>query len=406
MSKNEELKGVIWELIYQNTEGEFWDFKELPYFYEGQDKSEENKKKNDLLHDIICMANNLSNHEAYLIMGISDNPVEIKGIEKYSSRWKQENYLDFIQSKKWAGDYVPSLELRTIKNEIGIELDVLVIHKSSKIPFYIKERYQSVQPNQVYIRKGAKNTPINTEAEIQDIEKLWEYRFGLVPYPKERAINYIKDINSWEKMKSSYDGLIWYYAKFPEYTLEFLDDSENEMLKTPSFALMQMNARSSWHNLRLKFHQTILLEFSAHYIDETRGIAVHPKSAFLKLFERYPRSNYVNSYYYYFSSSPEIHLMRLLKNLMNQDNSALSKHLSMIPVFDNLQQKEEVEELINDKFGEYQEVVMECKNRCYVGYNSELSDEDIEYAQIDMATTLMVKEMLETYKIKSYLNKR
>ncbi len=33
------------------------------------------------------MANNLSNHEAYLIMGISDNPVEIKGVEKYLGRW-------------------------------------------------------------------------------------------------------------------------------------------------------------------------------------------------------------------------------------------------------------------------------------------------------------------------------
>lgn len=48
------------------------------------------------MHDIICMANNLSNHEAYLIIGISDDPVEIKGIKKYSGRWKQENYLDFI----------------------------------------------------------------------------------------------------------------------------------------------------------------------------------------------------------------------------------------------------------------------------------------------------------------------
>ena len=52
---------------------------------------------------------------------------------------------------------------------------------------------------------------------------------------------------------------------------------------------MHTNARSSWHILRVKYHQTILLEFSAHYIDEARGIAVHPKSTFLKLFSSYPK---------------------------------------------------------------------------------------------------------------------
>ena len=402
MEKNEKLEEIIRELFYQNTEGEYWDFKELPYFYNGQEKTEINKKKNDLLHDIICMANNLSNHEAYLIMGISDKPVEIVGVEKYLNRWTQENYLDFIHSKKWAGDYIPSLELRTITNGSGAELDVLIVHKSSRVPFYIKEKYQSVQSNQIYARKGAKNTPINKQAEIQDIEKLWEYRFGLIPYPKERVLNYIKKIDSWVKMKSGYEGISWYYEKFPEYTLEFFEDPENDDLRTPSFALMQTNARSSWHILRVKYHQTILLEFFAHYIDETRGIAVHPKTAYLKLFSSYPKSEYVNSYYYYFENSPEIDLMWLLKSLINHENGAWSKHLSMIPIFESLQQKETIEKLINDNIEEYQKLVFENKEKCYVGYNSDLSDEDQEYARVDMATTLMTKAVLDKYKIEQF----
>ncbi|EGF3616796.1 ATP-binding protein [Listeria monocytogenes] len=402
MGRNEELEEIIRELFYQNTEGEYWDFKEFPYFYEGQDKAEINKKKNDLLHDIICMANNLSNHEAYLIMGISDNPVEIKGVEKYLGRWTQENYLDFINSKKWAGDYIPALDLRTITNGVGAELDILVVHKSQKVPFYLKEKYQSVQPNQIYVRKGAKNTSINKQAEIQDIEKLWEFRFGLIPHPKERVFYYIKDSDSWIKMKSSFEGMSWYYEKFPEYTIEFYDDPENEDLRTPPFALMHTNARSSWHILRVKYHQTVLLEFSAHYIDETRGIVVHPKSTFLKLFPSYPKSEYVNSYYYYFEDSPEINLMCLLKELNNHDNDAWSKHLSMIPIFENLQQKESIEKLIHSDAEKHQELVFESKEKCYVGYNNNLSDEDQEYAQIDMATTLMVKAVLDKYKIEQF----
>lgn len=162
---------------------------------------------------------------------------------------------------------------------------------------------------------------------------------------------------------------------------------------------MQTNARSSWHILSVKYHQTILLEFSAHYIDETRGIAVHPKSAFLKLFASYPKSEYVNSYYYYFEDSSEINLMWLLKSLNNHDNGAWSKHLSMIPIFENSQQKESVEKLINNGIEEHQKLVFESKEKCYVGYNNNLSGEDQEYARIDMATTLMVKAALVKYKI-------
>lgn len=398
MESTEELEEIVRELFYQNAEGEYWDFKEFPYFYEGQSKADINKKKNDLLHDIICMANNLSNRDAYLIMGISDKPVKITGVEKFSNRWSQEKYLDFIHSKEWAGDYIPTVELRTITNGSGSELDILIIHKSSRVPFYIKEKYQTVQPNQIYVRKGAKNTAINKQAEIQDIEKLWEFRFGLIPYPKERVLDYIRDIDSWVKMKSSYEGMSWYFEKFPEYTIEFLDDPENDELRTPPFALMHTNARSSWHILSVKYHQTILLEFSAHYIDETRGIAVHPKSAFLKIFERYSKSEYVNSYYYYLADSPEIELMWLLKSLNNHENYAWLNHLSMIPIFENLHQKEAIEKLINENVEEYQNLVFKKKEECFVGYNNNLSDRDQEYAQIDMATTLMVKEVLKKYK--------
>lgn len=60
----------------------------------------------------------MSNQEAYLIMGISDasDAMDIVGVEAYQGRWKQENYLDFLQSKHWAGDTIPSIELRTIRD--------------------------------------------------------------------------------------------------------------------------------------------------------------------------------------------------------------------------------------------------------------------------------------------------
>ena len=46
------FKEEVLRLIAFRQEGEYWDF-----------KKEWHKNKSDLLHDIICMANNLSNHD-------------------------------------------------------------------------------------------------------------------------------------------------------------------------------------------------------------------------------------------------------------------------------------------------------------------------------------------------------
>ena len=60
MLTSQDIENIVREFFYQETEGEYWDFKEKPYFYEGQSEKDKNKKKGDLLHDIICMANNMS----------------------------------------------------------------------------------------------------------------------------------------------------------------------------------------------------------------------------------------------------------------------------------------------------------------------------------------------------------
>ena len=51
----------IFELIQLKQEGEYWDF-----------KRQWHENKADLLHDIICMANNLSDNDGYIIIGIDE----------------------------------------------------------------------------------------------------------------------------------------------------------------------------------------------------------------------------------------------------------------------------------------------------------------------------------------------
>ena len=402
MLTNDQLDEIVRELFYLGVEGEYWDFKEKPYFFEGQSKEEKNKKKNDLLHDIICMANNLSNRDAYIIMGIQDKPVKITGVKQFSNKWTQENYQDFLQNLTWAGDMIPTVEFRTINNG---DLDVLIIKKSNRVPFYITKKYSKVRENRIYVRKGSKNTAIDSQAEIGDIEKLFEFRFGLTPFPKERVINYITDHDHWIEMKGNYETRSWYYEKFPEYTLELVDDPQNDKLKAPVYALIHPNARTTWQILRLKYHQTILLEFSSHYIDEYRGISVQPKYNFLKLFDRMDDMKFPSMYYYYLSDSVEINLMYLLKDLLQQDGEAWRRHLSLIPVFYDDVERNVIEEYIEENKSDIiDKIKKESKNIC-LGYNYDGDEKRSKWDQEEIAVTKVVKNILNEYREKKVYEK-
>lgn len=402
MLTNDQLDEIVRELFYLGVEGEYWDFKEKPYFFEGQSKEEKNKKKNDLLHDIICMANNLSNREAYIIMGIQDKPVKITGVKQFSKKWTQENYQDFLQNLTWAGDMIPTVEFRTINNG---DLDVLIIKKSNRVPFYITKKYSKVRENRIYVRKGSKNTAIDSQAEISDIEKLFEYRFGLTPFPKECVINYITDHDHWIEMKGNYETRSWYYEKFPEYTMELVDDPQNDELKAPVYALIQFNARTTWQILRLKYHQTILLEFSSHYIDEYRGISVQPKYNFLKLSDRMNDIKFPSMYYYYLSNSVEIELMYLLKELMQHDGEAWRRHLSLIPVFDDDEERNIIEKYVEENKAEILVEIKKESEKVCLGYNYEGDEQHSKWDKEEIVVTKVVKNILNEYREKKVYEK-
>ena len=402
MLTNQEIEDIVREFFYQGTEGEYWDFKEKPYFYEGQSKEEKNKKKNDLLHDIICMANNLSNRDAYIIMGIQDKPIKITGVKQFSNKWTQEKYQDFLQNLTWAGDMIPTVEFRTINNG---NLDVLIIKKSNRVPFYVTKKYSKVRENRIYVRKGSKNTAIDSQAEIGDIEKLFEFRFGLTPFPKERVINYITDHDHWIEMKGNYETRSWYYEKFPEYTMELVDDPQNDELKAPVYALIQSNARTTWQILRLKYHQTILLEFSSHYIDEYRGISVQPEYNFLKLFDRMDSIKFPSMYYYYLYNSVEIELMCLLKELMQQDGEAWRRHLSLIPVFYDDDERNAIEEYIEENRTDILVKIKKESEKVCLGYNYEGDEQHSKWDKEEIAVTKVVKNILDEYRKKKIYEK-
>ena len=77
----------IKKLISLKQEGNYWDFKREWYSRD---------KKADLLHDIICMANNLVNRDAYIIIGVDEeNDYSFSSVKSDPNRKTHRNWLIF-----------------------------------------------------------------------------------------------------------------------------------------------------------------------------------------------------------------------------------------------------------------------------------------------------------------------
>ena len=86
------FKEEVLRLIAFQQEGEHWDF-----------KKEWHKNKSDLLHDIICMANNLSNHDGLIIIGVNEETdYATCDITNDPNRRKTQDIVTFLRDKKFA----------------------------------------------------------------------------------------------------------------------------------------------------------------------------------------------------------------------------------------------------------------------------------------------------------------
>src|SRR5699024_2395298 len=127
----------------------------------------------NLLHDIICMANNLESRDAYIIIGVDEgNNFTTVDISKDENRKNTQKITDFLKDKKFAGGIRPQIYVKSVCIQSS-QLDVIVIKNSYHTPFYLTKRYKQVNPNNIYTRVADTNTPVNNSADTQHVEYLW-----------------------------------------------------------------------------------------------------------------------------------------------------------------------------------------------------------------------------------------
>lgn len=247
----------ILDLIDKKHEGSFWDYKECYYMDNA-----------NLLHDIICMANNQTNNDGLIIFGVTDTG-ELVGVDNDPDKKSQQNIIDFLSSKTFLGEFRPTIELKsfTIYNK---QIDVLVIKNDANTPYILKERYKSINSNYVYTRIGDTNTPINKTADINHVEFLWKKRFGIVPNPLKRFETYITNKDGWSNQQYN-----CYYIEHPEFTIKI--DDERDKGNREFYSYMMMNKSTTFAVIELCYFSTVLIHRQVVWLDSGRYMTSCPE---------------------------------------------------------------------------------------------------------------------------------
>jgi len=207
-----KLAEEVKDLIALEQEGGYWDFKREWY-----------TRKSDMLHDIICMANNLENRDAYIIIGVDqETGFEVVDVLEDENRRNTQQIVDFLCEKNFASSIRPTVYTRQVCLW-GKTIDVIVIKNDRNTPYYLKSKYQDVRANHVYTRVMDINTPKDKSADRTHIESLWKKSFHLDAGPLERVTHYLTFPDAWDHSPIETHS-IQYYRYYPEYTIEKIED--------------------------------------------------------------------------------------------------------------------------------------------------------------------------------------
>lgn len=362
----------IRELISLKQEGEYWDFKREWY---------SDKKKADLLHDIICMANNRSNRDAYIIIGIDEElDYSITSRKNDPYRKNTQHLVDFLRNKHFAGGTRPIVSVENIYLDT-IEIDVIVVHNSNSTPFFLTQRYQSLLPNCIYTRVQDSNTPKDKSADLSDIERLWKKRFGLLSPPLERMKIYLKEAEMWECSPDNALAEIYYNRFSPEYIIEAV---QNESKKGYEYYLFnQTDPQPKWYDINLYYHQTMLISLVGVSLDGGRYFTPAPKTERF-LLSQYPKRDLWCSYFSKDTMEFVIHEF-YYKTHEDDERIAHDKFLECILVFESDYEKEAFKKFVKDNWKD-KEIYEEGINKCFFekveGYEMNIFEEEFYNSQI------------------------
>lgn len=253
----------IIKLIALKHEGGYWDFKRQWY-----DKESDMA---NMLHDIICFANNLENRDCYIIIGVDNESFCINDVSTDKNRRNTQNLIDFLKDKKFIGEYRPVVRVDSITIESKI-IDVIVVENSNYTPYVLREQYRNVNANNIYTRVLDTNTPKNSSADFDKIEYLWQKRFGLNLSIIERFKIALDDNENWYSDLGNKNYM--YSRKYPEYHIEL---GESKELDCDPIKCFYTNPSAHYYPTKCYYNNTLIYELTIWAVDEFRKFIVRPE---------------------------------------------------------------------------------------------------------------------------------
>lgn len=113
----------------------------------------------------------------------------------------------------------PTVCVETIEIDDKL-IDVIKVCNSLNTPFYLKERFLQLNPNNIYARIQDTNTLVNRSADINIVELLWKKRFGLLLIPIEHFNYLLLDKFQW-KVSPVQSKVVYYHELESQYVIEY-----------------------------------------------------------------------------------------------------------------------------------------------------------------------------------------
>lgn len=377
------LTDKIQSFIDKKREDDYWDFKQCHH-----------SNKANLLHDIICMANNRSNQDGYIIFGVQDKTFDIIGVEEDENRRNQQNLIDFLKEKSFFMNIRPKIQLVTLEI-LNHQVDVLIVYNTLDTPFHLtsdyKEQGRIVKANYIYTRVGDTNTDINKSADPNHIEFLWKKRFGLHLSPFEKLRFNLKNKKDWIHTKETY-----YHKLNPEYTISPIDDDSNS---AEFYSYVMTNNSTTYEMLNIKYFGTTLYNRQTVFLDGGRYHTVIPTWGFIQSETYHQRAD---SFKYFIKEdiSYDLHVF-----LLNQDSDeAMSAHqnfMEVVLLFQNENEKNNFINYIENHYKLFEETLSSIKDN-YNYLNLKSPEKEHVIRQINVALALKKIQMkLDLKKIES-----
>ena len=380
MEMNELLR-----LIALKQEGGYWDFKKQWY---------DKEKICDLLHDIICMANNLENKDGLIIIGIDEeNDYDIVDISNDENRRNTQKIVDFLKDKKFAGDIRPTVKVEQV-DIFGKVVDVIVVKNDNSTPYFLKENYRTLVAHHIYTRVQDTNTPKNNSADIDKVELLWKKRLGLLATTVEKLEVLITRPRDWSDSPCSETEK--FHNVYPEYTItrQVAEDRNRHEY----YLFSQDDSTPYWRQITIKHHQTVLASLPGVALDGGRYFTPCPRFESIRIetptLQNVPiRYMIMNSFIY------NLNLFFYKHEFSEEARVSRDRFLGVILLFETEDEKNEFKNYVGNNWQKRDSYLEEITP--YIPENiSQIKGYKENYFREQYENALILKKMLNEYRAK------